>query len=112
MAYRSRHGVNDLILLDSPSNDSILDCLRTHFLGDEIYTFVGQVLISVNPFKQISGLYDSPNKFKHKNEHQNPPHIFAVAERAYRSMVQNLTQECIIITGESGAGNIKNNKQL
>jgi myosin-1 len=80
--------------------------------GDEIYTYIGQVLISVNPFKDISGLYSSPSKFKHKNEHQNPPHVFAIAERAYRGMIQDLSKECVVITGESGAGKTEASKKI
>lgn len=106
MSYKSRHGVNDLILLDSISNESILQTLQNRFQADEIYTFIGQVLIAINPFRDIRGLYGSGvmKSYVSKTDYQNPPHAYTVAERAYRSMLNNLGKECIIITGESGAG--------
>ncbi len=71
------------MLLDTVSVEAIVENLRSHFTGDEIYTFIGSVLISVNPYKDISGLYSSPKKFVHKNENANAPHVFAVAEVRY-----------------------------
>jgi len=57
--YRTKHGVNDLVLLDDVSNQGIVDCLSNHYNGDEIYVYIGAVLVSVNPFKIIGGLYSS-----------------------------------------------------
>lgn len=111
---KSKHGVNDLVLLEDLSNDAIFKCLEKHYKGDEIYSYIGQVLISVNPFKNIGGLYSSGTlgKYKGKNAHQNQPHVYAIAERAYRKMVQDLSKECVIISGESGAGKTEASKKI
>eukprot|EP00457_Paulinella_chromatophora_P001519 gb/GEZN01001521.1/.p1 GENE.gb/GEZN01001521.1/~~gb/GEZN01001521.1/.p1 ORF type:complete len:954 (-),score=161.87 gb/GEZN01001521.1/:137-2947(-) len=112
--FRTKFGVNDMVLLDDISNQGIVDCLESHYQGDEIYVYIGQVLVSVNPFKTISGLYSSSNleKYKGKNFHQNTPHVYAVAESAYRRMVRDLTKECVIISGESGAGKTEASKKV
>jgi len=114
MAYRSAHAVNDLVLLEDISANGILDALAKHYRGDEIYTYIGHVLISVNPFKEIRDLYgpNSIKKFPGKKEYQNPPHIYAVAERAYRAMIFDIENQCVIITGESGAGKTEASKKI
>lgn len=112
--FKTKYGVNDMILLDNLNNETILECLSSHYGGDEIYVYIGQVLISVNPFKMISGMYGGStlNKYKGKSEHQNMPHVYAIAERTYRKMIQDLGRECVIITGESGAGKTEASKKI
>ena len=102
------------MLLDSISTDSIVATISKRFLAQEIYTYIGPVLISVNPFEQINGLYSSSviKKYQGKNEHQNQPHVYAIAERAYRRMVQDLSHECVIISGESGSGKTEASKKV
>ncbi|KAJ3085276.1 hypothetical protein HK102_000156, partial [Quaeritorhiza haematococci] len=114
MAIRTSAGVNDMVLLEDVSNDAILNCLHAHYRADEIYTYIGQVLISVNPYKMINGLYSPATlkRYHNKKEFQNNPHVFAIAERAYRAMVSNLNNECVIITGESGAGKTEAAKKI
>jgi len=108
--------VTDLVLLEEKEldDDGISRCLNAHFNAGEIYTYIGQVLISVNPFQQIPGLYERKtlNKYQGKNQIQNPPHVYAVAERAYRKMIQDLGKECVIISGESGAGKTEASKRI
>eukprot|EP00808_Paulinella_micropora_P029094 g73973.t1 len=112
--FRTKYGVNDMVLLDDVTNKGIVDCLQSHYQGDEIYVYIGTVLVSVNPFKEISGLYSSAkiDKYKGKNIHQNSPHVYAIAEDAYRRMVRDLTKECVIISGESGAGKTEASKKV
>eukprot|EP01103_Thecamoeba_quadrilineata_P016539 TRINITY_DN5557_c0_g2_i1.p1 TRINITY_DN5557_c0_g2~~TRINITY_DN5557_c0_g2_i1.p1 ORF type:complete len:823 (-),score=171.98 TRINITY_DN5557_c0_g2_i1:77-2545(-) len=114
MAYRSAHAVNDLVLLEDISNAGIYDALAKHYRADEIYTYIGNVLISVNPFKEIPNLYGpgAIKKFPGKKEYQNPPHVYAVAERAFRNMVFDLENQCVIISGESGAGKTEASKKI
>ena len=64
------------------------------------------MLISVNPFQQIKGLY-SPETIKlyhGKETHANPPHIYALTENAYKTMRYEEESQCVIVSGESGAG--------
>ena len=91
-----------------------METLRKNFQSGEIYTYVGSVLISVNPYKNMGGLYgpDKLKKFVGKKPFENKPHVYAIAESAYRSMMVNLTNECVIITGESGAGKTEASKKV
>lgn len=106
--------VNDLVLLDEITEDKILETLRKHHSSREIYTYIGPVLISVNPYVDIGGLYGAAKikKYVGKKDYQNAPHVYAVAERAYRSMVTNLSNECVVITGESGSGKTEASKTV
>ena len=58
VADQDYEGVNDILLLRSFSEMSLINTLRTRYLRDEIYTFVGPILISINPYKVIDKLYD------------------------------------------------------
>lgn len=115
MAYTGKGGaVNDLVLLENINEDSIVDCLGNHHSQREIYTYIGPVLISVNPYQNINGLYGASKikKFVLKKEYENNPHVYAVAERAYRTMVSDLSNECVVITGESGSGKTEASKKV
>lgn len=115
MAYTGKGGaVSDLVLLDNISEDGIVDCLGNHHSHREIYTYIGPVLISVNPYQTINGLYGDKKikKFVLKKEYDNNPHVYAIAERAYRTMVNDLSNECVVITGESGSGKTEASKKV
>jgi myosin-1 len=99
-------GVDDLVLLPKVNEQGIVDNLRKRYLIDKIYTNIGPVLISVNPFMYIKGLCDNENveEYKGRFRYEVPPNIFALAEDAYRKMKNETENQCVIITGESGAG--------
>ncbi|EFA81458.1 myosin ID heavy chain [Heterostelium album PN500] len=106
MAYKSQHGVDDMVMLSKIANDSILDNLKKRYAADVIYTYIGNVLISVNPFKQIKNLYSERNllEYRGKFRYELAPHVYAVADDMYRSMYAEGQSQCVIISGESGAG--------
>jgi len=109
----SRSGVaNDMIMLDDVSESSILEALAKHHASDEIYTYIGETLISVNPYKNISSLYGQSimKRYVSKKAFQNPPHPYAVAERAFRDMQLHSANQTIVITGESGSGKTEASK--
>eukprot|EP01137_Pigoraptor_chileana_P012029 Opistho-2@63811 len=100
-----QHGVPDLVLLDEISENSILTCLRGRFGADLIYTYIGNVLISANPFKDLPIFgAEQIRQYYGKQMYEVPPHIFALADEAYRNIKTKAQDQCIIITGESGAG--------
>uniref|UniRef100_A0A8C9ZMW0 non-specific serine/threonine protein kinase n=1 Tax=Sander lucioperca TaxID=283035 RepID=A0A8C9ZMW0_SANLU len=74
----------------------------TRYGQDQIYTYVGDILIAVNPFHKME-IYTSQMYIGAKRT-VNPPHIFAVADIAYQSMVSYNADQCVVISGESGAG--------
>ncbi|KAG5468181.1 hypothetical protein LSCM1_02157 [Leishmania martiniquensis] len=131
--YKQREtvGVEDLVLLPQISDKAITDDLSVRHREDLIYTNIGSVLLVVNPFKEIKGLYNDAHMqfYRHSGrlggaryallEGQEPgdaalggPHIFALAEDTYRSMVSEEENQCIIISGESGAGKTEASKQI
>ncbi|BFZ55899.1 class II myosin [Savitreella phatthalungensis] len=106
-------GVDDLCLLSKISNEAINDNLRVRFENREIYTYIGHVLISVNPFRDL-GIYTDAvlQSYRNKNRLEMSPHVFAIAESAYYSMKSYNENQCIIISGESGAGKTEAAKRI
>ena len=107
-------GVDDLVLLQTLDNKSISDNLRDRLLKEQIYTYIGNVLISVNPFTKIRDNY-SPGKIKYYKENYRSaqtPHVFALAATALGNMISEEENQCVIISGESGAGKTEASKQI
>uniref|UniRef100_A0A7M4ETI2 Unconventional myosin-Ia n=1 Tax=Crocodylus porosus TaxID=8502 RepID=A0A7M4ETI2_CROPO len=104
-------GVGDLVLLDPLSEESLLSNLRERFLHKEIYTYIGNVVISVNPYRQLP-IYSAEmvEQYCNGNFYAMKPHIYAIAEDAYSSLRDRNRDQCILITGESGAGKTEASK--
>ncbi|XP_030624792.1 myosin-IIIa [Chanos chanos] len=98
-------GVDDLATLEVLDENGVTEQLQKRYAKDQIYTYVGDILIAVNPFHKMD-IYTPQHSIMYIGAKRaaNPPHIFAVADIAYQSMVSYNTDQCIVITGESGAG--------
>lgn len=98
--------VDDLVQLSHLNEPSVLHAIHSRYKDDTIYTYSGLVLASVNPYCDISGLYASARieAYAGREREEREPHLFAVAEEAYRSMLRDGRSQSIIISGESGAG--------
>ncbi|KAM6257160.1 unconventional myosin-IXa isoform 2-T2 [Porphyrio hochstetteri] len=96
---------NDLCSLPDLNEKTLLENLRNRFKQEKIYTYVGSILIVINPFKFLP-IYN-PKYVKMYDNHQLgklEPHIYAVADVAYHAMLQQRKNQCIVISGESGSG--------
>ncbi|XP_067147910.1 myosin-IIIa [Apteryx mantelli] len=97
--------VDDLATLEVLDENTVTEQLQKGYAKDQIYTYVGDILIAVNPFRNID-IYSSQHSklYIGAKRTANPPHIFAVADIGYQSMVTYNSDQCIVISGESGAG--------
>ena len=114
----------DMTLLSTITNEAIDENLKARFFNQEIYvghpaglgllqTYIAHVLISVNPFRDL-GIYtaETLDSYRGKNRLEMTPHVFAVAESAYYRMVNEKENQCVIISGESGAGKTEAAKRI
>ncbi|NXS78605.1 MYO3A protein, partial [Erpornis zantholeuca] len=101
----SQEEVDDLATLEVLDENTVTEQLQKGYAKDQIYTYVGDILIAVNPFQNID-IYSSQHSklYIGAKRTANPPHIFAVADIGYQSMVTYNSDQCIVISGESGAG--------
>jgi len=97
---------DNLIALSETHEAPILYNLQQRYFKDKIYTYIGPVLISINPFKDLKNSGDDIlNQYLdgHSVE-QKPPHLYAIALNAYHSLITKNESQSIVISGESGAG--------
>ncbi|KAB5577063.1 hypothetical protein PHYPO_G00205670 [Pangasianodon hypophthalmus] len=104
-------GVGDMVLLEPLSEETFIRNLQKRFEHNEIYTYIGSVVISMNPYKSLP-IYsaDKVEEYRNRNFYELSPHIYALADEAYRSLRDQDKDQCILITGESGAGKTEASK--
>ena len=112
---------HDLISLTHLHEPAVVECLESRYTKDQIYTATGPVLLAVNPFQAIRGLYGETTMKKYWDKAESnkkedlPPHVYAIADDAFRSMMRRLDEtlgdaapvgcdQSILVSGESGAG--------
>ncbi|XP_023610072.1 unconventional myosin-VI isoform X6 [Myotis lucifugus] len=78
----------------------------------KITTYVANILIAVNPYFDIPKIYSSETikSYQGKSLGTMPPHVFAIADKAFRDMKVLKMSQSIIVSGESGAGKTENTK--
>eukprot|EP01137_Pigoraptor_chileana_P033118 Opistho-2@23554 len=104
-------GVGDFVLMDSINEEAFMKNLELRFSKDHIYTYIGEVVVSMNPYKNVDIFAnDIIKNYTGRYMYERPPHIYALADAAYQSMKRNLRDQCIVISGESGAGKTEASK--
>jgi myosin I len=106
-------GTEDMVLLQNSTEDGVVANLQSRLEASELYTNIGHVLVACNPYKWLD-IYDDATikKYVHQQRVDVAPHIFATAEAAYRAMITEEDNQCVIISGESGAGKTEASKQI
>uniref|UniRef100_A0A0E0KHK0 Myosin motor domain-containing protein n=1 Tax=Oryza punctata TaxID=4537 RepID=A0A0E0KHK0_ORYPU len=107
-------GVDDMTRLSYLHEPGVLQNLATRYELNEIYTYTGSILIAVNPFQRLPHLYDTHmmEQYKGADFGELSPHVFAVADVAYRAMINEGKSNSILVSGESGAGKTETTKML
>uniref|UniRef100_A0A7N6C2Q6 Myosin XVAa n=1 Tax=Anabas testudineus TaxID=64144 RepID=A0A7N6C2Q6_ANATE len=102
---REEDGVEDMTQLDEMHEEAVLLNIRRRFERELIYTCIGSILVSVNPYKMYN-IYGTDMVLLYKGHAlgENPPHLFAIANAAYSKMMDAKHNQVIIISGESGSG--------
>lgn len=105
--------VQDMCELEEFSEQYMLSNLRARFCNKDIYTYVGSILISINPYYFYS-IYNPKytSMYQGKELGSLPPHIFAIADGSYHTMLSERQNQSVIISGESGAGKTESTKFL
>lgn len=104
MDEQSLKPIQDMVLLKQLDEPALLHNLRLRYEEDEIYTAIGSILVSVNPFKTLN-IYTPEIVDNYINDAKNlPPHIYLTADNAYNNLVQTKRSQSCIVSGESGAG--------
>ncbi|EPS64096.1 hypothetical protein M569_10684, partial [Genlisea aurea] len=107
-------GVDDMTKLSYLHEPGVLQNLATRYHLNEIYTYTGSILIAINPFQRLPHLYDSHMMEQYKGAPfgELSPHVFAIADIAFRAMMNEGKSNSILVSGESGAGKTETTKML
>uniref|UniRef100_A0AAR2IWC3 Myosin-9 n=1 Tax=Pygocentrus nattereri TaxID=42514 RepID=A0AAR2IWC3_PYGNA len=105
--------VEDMAELTCLNEASVLHNLKDRYYSGLIYTYSGLFCVVINPYKNLP-IYTEAivEMYKGKKRHEMPPHIYAITDTAYRSMMQDREDQSILCTGESGAGKTENTKKV
>nr|AHX26708.1 chitin synthase [Platynereis dumerilii] len=104
----------DIAEQENLTERSMLDTIQQRFNENTIYTYVSEALLVVNPYKDIP-LYSNREHEAHRGQlsrYDREPHIFYIADKAYQRMLSNRMDQCVLVSGESGAGKTETTKHL
>ncbi|KAK4561321.1 class II myosin [Recurvomyces mirabilis] len=104
---------DDMAELTHLNEASVVHNLYQRYQADLIYTYSGLFLVTINPYAPLP-IYgrDYINMYKGRNREDVKPHVFAMADEAFRNLVDEGTNQSILVTGESGAGKTENTKKV
>ncbi|KAK5851396.1 hypothetical protein PBY51_002194 [Eleginops maclovinus] len=105
--------VEDLSQLEEVCESSVLLNLKKRFHRDCIYTYIGNMMLSINPFKALN-IYTEElrHKYEGKEQQRNAPHVYAIADAAFSQSQASTQEQCIIISGQSGSGKTEATKLI
>ncbi|CAF3797986.1 unnamed protein product [Rotaria sordida] len=103
---------DDLAKLSLLTEDILLEHLKERYERDLIYTYLGDILVAVNPFNETS-LYTSQIRdfYRYSTDIHKPPHVYALVDLVYRNVCHGIYErQCCVISGESGSGKTESTK--
>eukprot|EP01114_Cavostelium_apophysatum_P017815 TRINITY_DN5376_c0_g1_i1.p1 TRINITY_DN5376_c0_g1~~TRINITY_DN5376_c0_g1_i1.p1 ORF type:complete len:951 (-),score=287.82 TRINITY_DN5376_c0_g1_i1:42-2894(-) len=112
---------DDLLKLSELHEATLLNNIRTRFAQDQIYTYVGPIVVAVNPFKKLPIYTDEMIRHYRENLQASQasdqptglaPHIYSIADSSYNSMMETGKNQSVLISGESGAGKTETTKYV
>ena len=95
-------GHADFILMDEVSEDAFMTNLKLRYQASKIYTYIGETVVSVNPYHTVDIYNDAVvEDYKGRELYERPPHIFALADAAFQNMKWRGRDTCIVISGKT-----------
>ncbi|EFN88578.1 Myosin-XVIIIa [Harpegnathos saltator] len=99
------------------NESSVLHTLRQRYASNLIHTYAGDSMIVINPVAPLAIYSEKASRFLRvahmfrgcKSEDM-PPHIYAIAQSAYRGMLATRRDHSLVFLGRSGAGKTTNFK--
>eukprot|EP00051_Salpingoeca_urceolata_P006299 m.83551 g.83551 ORF g.83551 m.83551 type:complete len:992 (+) comp14769_c0_seq3:504-3479(+) len=116
-SFRRNDGtaVYDLVLLTDVSENGVVDNITNMYSEDMIYSYIGNVVIAVNPFADLK-IYNQEHIDKYRGrsafDPKLPPHIFALADNVFSDLRYRGSDQVVIISGESGSGKTESSKKI
>ncbi|KAB0790860.1 hypothetical protein PPYR_14947 [Photinus pyralis] len=106
-------GVEDMISLGDLQEYAILRNLQIRYFNRLIYTYTGSMLIAMNPY-EVLPIYTNAliKQYRNRKMGELPPHIFAIGDSSYNNMKATQGNQCVVISGESGAGKTESTKLI
>ncbi|KAH8249426.1 hypothetical protein KR032_009554, partial [Drosophila birchii] len=113
MHITSQEDVEDMITLGDLQEYTILRNLQNRYAKQLIYTYTGSMLVAINPY-QILPIYTNREiqLYRNKALAELPPHIFAISDNAFQRLQRLKENQCVVISGESGAGKTESTKLI
>ena len=99
------YGFQDMCELPELSKEAILANLKSRFESELVYSYVGDIIVSVNPFKNVGCVGKAiRSKYRGAARHELPPHIYSLVDICFSRLMADQQSQSILISGESGAG--------